>query len=372
MTELVPERLVILRITPVAQRDLPDLPDLPDPARSGSIRTVDHRGVRRAVAVVVALAALLTTAGCGSDARVPSAPEAGSPHTAVTPRQAVAILRTVDATLVRAVQARDAQQFGGRATGPAREALAASITVQGALKQTPSVPPAPSTPRLMLTPAGGWPRWFLAAGSSPASTTPLLEVLRSPDARSPYGLWGQLRLLPGAALPEVASATVGAPTLAPDATGLAATPQDTVARYADLLNRGDASSYTGQFTADPYRRELTEQLGSDRQSFASKGVGQVLAAHAVEPGSLFAMRTQDGGALVVGRIDERYTATVTPGKGSVQLDPSLAVLAGRATISRQLERRSVEVVAFHVPRAGTNARITLVAASKADVSATGS
>jgi len=92
----------------------------------------------------------------------------------------------------------------------------------------------------------------------------------------------------------------------------------------------------------------------------------------VVPGAVFAMPTQDGGALVVGRVDERYTATVTPGKGSVRLEPALAVLAGRTTVAQKLDRRSVEVLAFHVPRAGTADKITLVAASKADVAATGS
>jgi hypothetical protein len=312
------------------------------------------------------------TAACGTDVLVPPPPDPGGPHTVVTARQAVQILSSVDATLVRAVQARDARQFAGRATGPAQESLTASITVQAALKQTPSVLPAPSTPRLVLPLAGPWPRWFLAAGTSPASSAPLVVVLRSADARTPYGLWAQLVLLPGASLPETASATVGAPVLAADAEGLAATPRDVVLRYADLLNRGDASAYTSQYTADQYRKELTDQLGKDRAAFQSQGVGQVVAQHDAVPDVVLAMRTQDGGALVIGRIDQKYTATVTPGKGSVRLEPPLAALAGRSTVDKQLQRRSVEVMAFHVPRAGTADKITLVAAAKSDVAATGS
>lgn len=327
---------------------------------------------RRPALVIGALLLAVTASGCGAQARVPAAPDPGGAHTAVTPRQAVAILSSVDAALVRAVQARDPAQAGARATGPAREALVASVAVQSALKQTPTVPPAPGTPRLVLTLAGPWPRWFLAAGASPASPTPLLEVLRSPDARTPYGLWGQLRLLPGAALPELASATVGSPVLAADVGGLVAAPKDVVARYADLLNRGDASSWAASFDADAYRKELTDQLGRDRQAFSSQGVGEVLAEHTASPDTVFAVPTQDGGALVIGRVDQRYTATVTPGRGSVRLEPPLAALAGRTTFAKTLDRRSVEVLAFHVPRAGTADRISLVAASKTDVSATGS
>jgi hypothetical protein len=200
----------------------------------------------------------------------------------------------------------------------------------------------------------------------------VIQVLSSPDARSPYGLWGQLNLLPGVALPEVASATVGAATLRPDATGLACSPAETIARYTDLLNRGEASAHKGEFARDAYRTELNNQLGADRQAFAAKGVGQVLAVHTASTDPPFAMPTQDGGALVIGRVDQLYSAAVAAGKGSVRLDPALAVLAGHPTVSKRLERRSVEVLAFHVPRAGTPDKITLVAAGKADVGATGS
>jgi hypothetical protein len=319
----------------------------------------------------VALLAVVAAAGCGG-ARVPSDPEPGPAHTAVTPPQALQVLETVNATVVRAVQARDATRFGGRAVGPVRDAYSAAIAVQAKLGQAPSVPPSPGTPRLVLTLAGPWPRWFLAAGSTPASRTPLVQVLRSPDPRNPYGLWAQLNLLPGATLPELASATVGAATLAPTAPGLTCPPAEAVARYADVLNRGDTSAYRGQFTPDVFRAELTNQLGADRKAFESRAIGDVLSTHAVAPEAPLAIATLDGGALVIGRLDQRYTATVTPGRGSVTLDAELAALVGRPSVSTSLERRSVEVVALYVPKAGTAGKISLIAASRSDVSATGS
>jgi hypothetical protein len=302
---------------------------------------------------------------------MPSDPDPGPAHTAVTPAQALQVLQTVDAAVVRAVRARDASQLGGRAAGPARDAITAAIAVQAKLLQPPSVPPAPTTPRLVLALAGAWPRWFLAAGSSPVSKTPLIQVLRSADPRTPYGLWAELSLLPGATLPEMASATVGTRTLAPAATGLACPPAEVVARYADLLNRGKDSASAAQFADDIFRQELTNQLGADRTAFAAVGIGQVLSQHTVGADPPLAIATRDGGALVIGRLDQRYTATVNPGRGSVRLDTQLATLAGRATVSTNLERRSVEVVALQVPKAGSSEKITLVAASRSDVSATG-
>lgn len=327
---------------------------------------------RRRTALLAALLAGAVLAGCGDGSRTPSGTEPVGAHPAVTPRQAVQILANVDAAVVRGTTARDAAQFAGRVVGPEREVLIASIKVATVLKQSPVAPPAPSKPRLLVTTAGAWPRWFLAAGPNPSAPTPLVRVLYSADPRSPYGLWTQLSLLPGAMLPEVASPTVGAAQLAPDATGLVRSPATVIAHYTELLNRGDASAYLKEFAPDQFRTELNQQLKSDRAAFASTAVGAVTSAHSIPPGPVFALATVDGGAIVIGRIDQKYRVAVAPGKGSVQLDSELAALVGRASVSTRLERTAVQTLAFYVPPAGSTAPVSLIAASKTDIAATGS
>jgi hypothetical protein len=325
--------------------------------------------VRRAAFALLAAFAL---AACGGGDRTPSVPDAVGRHPAVTPRQAVQILANVDAAVVRGMTARDATQFSGRVVGPEREALAAAIKVQTLLKLNPTSPPAPSKPRLLTTTAGAWPRWFIVAGSNPSAPTPLLRVLYSADPRSPYGLWSQLDLLPGDSLPEAASPTTGAIALAADAAGLVQSPNVVIAHYTDLLNRGDVSAYHNEFSADQFRTELNNQLKTDRAAAGSIGVGSVTSSHHVAPGPVFALATVDAGAVVIGRVDQKYVVTVARGKGSVQLDQELAALAGRAGVGTRLERTAVQTLAFYVPKAGGAGKITLLAASKADVAATGS
>jgi hypothetical protein len=332
---------------------------------------VSRRPYRRA-AELIALSAVLGLTACGGGDRTPAAPDAVGVHPAVTPRQAVQILANVDAAVVRGVTARDAAQFAGRVVGPERETLTAAIKVQTVLKQSPTAPPAPTKPRLMTTISGPWPRWFIVAGSNPSAPTPLLRVLYSPDPRSPYGLWSQLDLLPGDTLPEVASPTTGAVRLSGDASGLVQTPAAVIAHYAELLTRGDASAYRNDFSADQFRTELNNQLKTDRAAVGSVGVGSVSSVHTVSPGPVFALATVDGGALVIGRVDQKYMVTVTRGKGSVQLDPQLAALAGRSAVGAHLERTAVQTLAFYVPKAGSPGKVTLLAASKTDVAATGS
>jgi hypothetical protein len=317
------------------------------------------------------LAAAVLLAGCGAGVRLPPVPGDAGSHTAVAPRQAVMILGAVDAALVRATSAGDVAAAGGRVLGPAREELAATIAVRKALQQAPTPPPAPPNPRLLLTQAEEWPRWFVAAGSSPASATPVIRLLQSPDARSPYGLWAELRMLPGSTLPETAPVTVGSAPLAPGAAGLVRTPAEVMRRYTDLLNRGDASPYQGDFAPDAFRQELHQQLGADRATFRSAGAGEVTDLHRFAPVGPFALPTQDGGALVIGRLDQRYRVAVAPGRTSVRLDPQLAALAARPIITTRLDRWSVEMVAFYVPKAGSSGKVTLIAASRTDVAASG-
>ena len=324
-------------------------------------------------------ATLATGAGSG-----PAAPQ---PYPAVLPQQAQRITDAVDAALASARTALDPTSAGARVVGPARDALTARLKVAAvrhpaAADLAAAVGPALTVSRLVVPQAGPWPRWFLAAGTSPAVPTPALRLYLSADARSPYGLWGQLNLLPGATLPEPAGASgsgaSGAPMLAPTAGGLAMTPEQVAIRYADVLNRGPASAFAGAFTADTYRTQLNARLGSDRAAIVKSGVATLVSAHSTVPGAVYAVQTADGGALVVVALRQDYRVLVTRGKGAVTADPDLAALAGRSTFSVRLDRIASEVLAFHVPpappagQAGQAAQVQLVAAGKADVSATGS
>jgi hypothetical protein len=330
-----------------------------------------RRTPRRSRAVAASAVVLLLFAGCSQDERTPAVPEAPGPHTAVTPRQAAMVLGAVDEALSRAASSGDVTAAGTRLTGPARESLAATILVERAQGRRAASPPSPTAPKLILTRMDSWPRWFMAAGATPRSAVPALRVLVSPDARSPYGLWAQLELLPGQQLPETALPSTGADPLPPDARGLVKTPAEVLAHYTELLNRGDASAYRADFAADAYRTELNDQLRSDRKLILTSGTGRVLASHRTGPQAPYALPTRDGGALVVGRVDQRYVVTVAAGRGPVRLDAQLSALAGRTSVTARVERRSVEVLAFHVPKAGSSALTELVAAARTHIAATG-
>ncbi len=306
-------------------------------------------------------------AACGQPG--PAAPGPGPAHPAVSPAQAERVLRAVDAALDRAFTARNPRLLGARVVGPAKRALTAQLTVATRLKRTAPAPGPLVLRRLVLPAPGEWPRWFLAAGEVAGGPTPVVRVLRSLGAREPFGLWGELSLLPGASLPALASPQTGTPLLgAGGAQGLVAAPADVVARYARALTSTPAEIQKQGFALDQFREQVAGQFAADRRKLA--GLADVTTLH--RPSSadgLVALRTADGGALVVAALEQLYRVGVLPSaRGAVGLDTELAALAGVPAVRKGLQRTSVELLAFRVPPQG-GGPVTLVAAAKEDTAA---
>lgn len=318
--------------------------------------------------------ALLTGALTGGLLAACGRPEAAAPgpdpaHPAVAPAQAERVLGAVDAALDRAFAARNPRLLGTRVTGPAARTLAARLTVAAKLGRTVPAPGPLVLRRLVLPAAGTWPRWFLAAGQVTGQPTPVLRVLRSLSAREPFGLWGELSLLPGASLPALASPESGTPVLPPDAPGLVMAPQDVATRYAKALTATTPGAPAQGFALDQFREQVAGQLAADRRTLGR--IADVDTLHRASADGSIALRTADGGALVVTVLEQLYRVRVRrPGRGNVTLDTDLAALAGVPRVGRSLQRTSVELLAFTVPPAGGGS-VALVAAAKGDVSALG-
>jgi hypothetical protein len=318
------------------------------------------------------LGAGVVTAALAACSRVETGtPSADAATPAVLPGQARHVLDQVDAALARAVPAKNARLLGTRVTGPASREWTARLTVAAARRHRLTAPSPLLVKRLVLPAVSGWPRWFLAAGSSVGEPTPVLRVFRSLTARTPYGLWGELSLLPGASLPDLATPLTGTPVVAPgDGTGLVAAPAAVVAAYAQALTAG--STAVSQFAPDQFREQVAGQTAEDRRRLGAEGIADVANQHRPSADGLVALRTQDGGALVAAALEQLYDVKVRAGAGQVTIgDPDLAALAGTSSITRSLRRTSVETLAFRVPPAGRGV-VTVIAAAKADVKAVGS
>jgi hypothetical protein len=314
---------------------------------------------------------LVGLVGCGGSRQGTSAlPDPVGPHPVVRGLQAKGILDAVSGAAAASVSSGTAAGIGPRLVGPEKDLLTASLKLPANLR-----PVGPATDlswrRLLVPTQTGWPRWFVAVGESASRTTPVVWVLRSQDARRPYGLWGELLMLPAAELPEVARADRGAPEVSDDATGLVVSPKDVALRYADLLSAGPGSKHGQTFGADVFREQVLRKTAGDRVQLL-KLKGTVTSQHAVR-GTPMALRTADGGALVIAELTETYTVKVPANAGSVRVgDPQVAALAGRASFTRQVVQTSTELIAFAVPSTSVGGQVRVIAATKARLSAIGS
>jgi hypothetical protein len=295
-------------------------------------------GVARA-AGALALAVLVPLAtACVANQPVTPPSAAPQPHPVVAPPQAQRILDAVDATVAKAADGRSATLLGSRVAGPARQRAIAEFAVARAAGSKSTAPVRPglgaltTDSRLVLPQAGPWPRWFLAVGNAAGAPTPVLRVLVSRSAREPYALWGELALLPGAELPRVAgsSATDAGPArvLPDEADGLAARPADVLQRYAVLLTSKARKGSTGGSAkgrsfaaADEFRKQLLDRLAADRTALGRKGLATVTSTHEPTSDPVFAVRTADGGALVIGALQQTYVVDIRPGRAPSRSTP---------------------------------------------------
>jgi len=331
-------------------------------------RTKGMSTLIRPVAILGPLALLL--AACGSGAtKVSDPPPDQVAHPVVAVGQAGSVLDAVQSALLTGVNPKDTSSpVASRLLGPFRELALADARIAAARKTKVAEPARVERLRLIVPTTKSWPRFFVSVGNTSTSSTPVLRVLNSSTPRSPYGLWAEAVMLPGATLPETAPAGTGSALVAPDTDGLVATPKEALSAFAGYLNAGAKSTASKEFRRSVFSDQLLQRLVADQK--ALKAVATVSSRHSVGPSGPLALRTADGGALVFGELKQEYVITVKKGKGAVDVtDQDLAALAGgQKKIKTSLTRTAVEIVVLQVPPRGKGL-ITVIAAQKGDVKA---
>jgi hypothetical protein len=313
---------------------------------------------------------ILGVAACGSGAtEVTDPPAEQTAHPVVALGQARSVLDAVESSLVRGVDPKaTGSAVDPRLVGPYREIAVADARIAAKRKTKVAAPAPVQQVRLIVPTTRSWPRFFVAVGTTSKTSTPVIRVLTSPTPRSPYGLWAEALMLPGATLPETAPAGTGSALVAADADGLVATPKEALSAFAGYLNAGAKATASKRFQRSVFSDQLLQRLAGDRK--ALKAVATVSSKHTVGSSEPLALRTADGGALVFGELKQDYVITIKKGKGAVDVtDNDLAALAGgQKKIKKSLTRTAVEIVVLNVPPSGKGL-ITVIGAQKGDVKA---
>ena len=323
---------------------------------------------RRGPGAAAVLAMTLLTA-CGQDSLPSPRPvDSEEPVPVVLDGQVEEIRAEVSDVLAAADEAQDAASLEARLTGPALELRQARFALRAALPSVPSPPPLGGELLLDVAPAATpWPRFFLTATRPADGGVPRLEVLTQAGPREPYELASWVTLLPGVTLPAVSQEEPPEPLPPAEASGLVASPRDVVDRYSDVLDKGADSEYADDFAADPFREQVLAEQQAERQAVSEFFLYAL--DHAPREDAVWAVRTADGGAIVIGAINAQRRFQVTAPGARLPLPADLAALAGAAEATQLGVVNSLEMVAFAVPPEGSDEAITVLGGERGVLSA---
>lgn len=308
------------------------------------------------------LAAALLLGGCAADLPTASPdPTASPPGPVLSEDQEADVLAAVSETLQAADAANDPAQLEPRVSGPALKIRSSQLQVAAARGNADFVTPLPTEVQQVVIPTTQtWPRTSYAVSVQPQDLqTPRLMALDQAAPRDVYRLWAWVQLLPGVTLPSFADPGIGSEAVAADDDSLLVTPQDAVAQYADVLTVGGGSSFAQTFADDAFRQTLASNADLQNQAL-QQASGSFTMQFSTTQDPVHAVRTADGGALVMGSLTSLETFTVEEGGKVAPQTETQKALFGSTEPTNVLKVGYDDVVALYVPPAGSTEQVRLL------------
>ncbi|MDO5700668.1 MAG: hypothetical protein Q4P36_04260 [Bowdeniella nasicola] len=304
--------------------------------------------IRRALAGACAGLLAASLAGC-ADSPLPEPSSAASYQgPAITDDRLAEVINAIGEEVVAADAAQDPEQLKLRMTGAALAARSAQYTLATKSEGDRKPTALSFAPQLLMVPAlADFPRHAAFVSSVPEGhNSPVLVSLVQEQARTPYHVDHWARLFPGVTFPQMPSTQEGVTSLAIDDTSLKTTPADALASYQAAINEpaGDTAKALG---ADPLRTSIQETVKALTDSLAEVGEASWTAG---PPGEdIIALRTADGGAVVLGTVPTTLELKKTVRRAKLQISDDLATLAGDEPVANTLKASYQIMVALYVP-----------------------
>ena len=327
----------------------------------------------RSTTQLAAVAALsLALAGCGVGTGlvgVHDAPAQVTTTAPISPDTAQAIAARVLAKAAEAAAAKpaDAQKLRTEAlTGSALAVADAASRLESGAAAAPTPLTRTEPPKVLAVSRGtAWPRLILVQTAT-ADGGAVLNLLVSPDARTPFRLSVAAPMQPGASVAALDSLNAGSPVVTTGST-LPVQPAALMTEYAASLAYPKPAAAKDIDPADPFSAAVRAHAAEQAKAFGK--LASLKQVHTVEPQSTVAIALRGGGALVFGLVER--TDMITLGKGGKSLTPSTDFqrLVGKKTLTKSATLRTYETVVFTVPAEG---KASVVAADEVLFSAKGS
>ena len=345
------------------------------PRRGGRIKVLSQAGPgpvseRRAARGAGFIALLLTPvllAGCAPEYISPvlnPSPSAASDilTPVMTKSQLERILNEIVLAVAASDQNLDRESLEARVDGPALIVRRSAYNLARKKDDGSGPEPILASPIQLFLPSATdtWPRSVMVVTG--ADDRLQLLVLRQDSVRDSFRLYQYMDLLPDTVFPEVAAETVGANAVKPDSRFLQVAPEVLPEAVGGLLNEGLDSPWASvldgenQYIVDvsAVQRGLAETLSNANVDFA----------HALSNDAPVLLATVDGGALVGLYMTDTYTIIPKLPGDAVAISGDEAIMLGTGGSATGIETRYGAMLLFHVPIAGSDARVTLLGATQ--------
>jgi hypothetical protein len=271
------------------------------------------------------------------------------------------ILDAVANAVSTADAAKDAAQLQDRVAGAALDVRSANYRIRSQVADYAAVVPVTSSRLLtrVIPSDAAWPRTTMAVTQGDENPVPQLLTLVQVSPRDNYKLVGASPLLPGQTFPTM-DASGPAPIPADDASDLQYSPAEALGGLGDVLN-STSSTWRDRLAPSPYIADVD----SYQQDIVSASPdGSFGFTHISDPARIHALRTADGGAIVVGQLT--FTVDGTPKAEGAKLNVAddAAVFTGGKETSTGLNLTFTEPVVLYVPAAGSTGQLTLLSATR--------
>jgi hypothetical protein len=333
---------------------------------------------RLSVVVAATTAAVLAGTAAAAQASTSSAPAStstasASPEAGGTPvvldAQFRRILEQVASATDAGDAAKDAKKLAARVAGTELEVRTQNYKIRSRVASYDARMPVRSTKLLttVVTDKREWPRSVLAVTQGEGNVVPQLLTLVQKSPRENYKLVGTSPLQPGTTFPSIVRG--GTQSLAADdKSGLLYSGQEALAGLADRLTKS-SSTFKSKLVEGESSPYIADTL-SYQADIVKDGVdGKFAFTHKVVPENTVVFRTEDGGALVLGRLTFNFDGTPKAEGDKLSIGNDAAVLAGGKETTTGMVLKFAESVAVYVPPAASKDPMKLVAATRGLVGA---
>ncbi|MBT2250036.1 hypothetical protein JHV56_15145 [Arthrobacter sp. BHU FT2] len=337
-------------------------------ARTTSRATMAAAGI--AAVVMAGSATAATAATSPAPAPTGSAPAQGQDSAPVLlDAQFRRILEQVSSAADAGDAAKDAAKLADRVAGTELEVRTANYKIRSQVGSYEARMPVRSTKLLttVVTTDREWPRSVLAVTQGDGNVVPQLLTLVQKSPRENYKLMETTPLQPGTTFPAISRGGTG--TLeANDKSGLLYSGQEALSGLADRLTSAD-SAFKDKLVEGESSPYIADTLSYQAEVVKAGENGNFAFTHKVVPDGTVVFRTEDGGALVLGRINFGFEGTPKAAGDKLSIGDDAAALAGGKETTTGMVLSFAESVAVYVPPAGSSDPMKLVAATRGLVGA---